>query len=473
MASPADVRAVLDKNRADAIRLSQVRGQASTLKLLRDAQTDLEKRLAQTALSGAGKESFTYAQLHATLRQVKHVQQELNGSLKTSLSGQVVDLSKVAAEHSIRYLVDADVAHNGIGTTPLGLNEARMVDRAAQGSQASLLRRLASSGKPASKVGRTGDLTEPHPARVGILQRYGMATVGHFENILQQGLITKKSVADMRDEITEKSPFLKGAPRFWAERIVRTELMGAYNRGAWETTREADEELGDCVKILVATFDARTAADSYAVHGQIRRPTEAFETWEGMVQHPPARPNDRETVVTHRVSWPLPPELTPKSGGEIHAAWKREGRKGSPPAQPLTSTVPRESFGHEQPRPKKAEDSSARDVDEKRTDVEQQPVVEKPTPTGTLSASDRALLKIQVDGRGYPIAGAVYGKMRDDAMLTHAVDWDAGKVLCGKAKFSSFNDDEYDPSITDSPTCTACQAKLARIERARRLAAQT
>jgi hypothetical protein len=101
------------------------------------------------------------------------------------------------------------------------------------------------------------------------------------------------------------------------------------------------------VKILAATFDHRTSADSYAVHGQIRRPEEFFDTWTGQVMHPPARPNDREVVVPHRVSWPIPDELKPKSDAEIAARWSAEGRKGSPPPRPRISTVPLDSFGKE------------------------------------------------------------------------------------------------------------------------------
>jgi hypothetical protein len=86
-------------------------------------------------------------------------------------------------------------------------------------------------------------------------------------------------------------------------------------------------------------------SDSIAVHGQIRLPGEPFDTWYGKRQSPPDRPNDREIVVPHRIAWPIPPELRPRGMGEVVARWRREGRKGSPPAQPLLSTVPLERFG--------------------------------------------------------------------------------------------------------------------------------
>lgn len=121
--------------------------------------------------------------------------------------------------------------------------------------------------------------------------------------------------------------------------------MGAYNKANFEATKAADEQLGDLVKILCATFDNRTASDSYACHGEIRRPDEAFETWFGLMQHPPNRPNDREIVITHRKSWPIPKALTWRSEGEIASAWKREKRKGAMPPRPLMTTVPIGEFG--------------------------------------------------------------------------------------------------------------------------------
>jgi hypothetical protein len=121
--------------------------------------------------------------------------------------------------------------------------------------------------------------------------------------------------------------------------------MGAYNRAGWESIRSADDDLGDMVKILCASFDDRTGWDSYQVHGQIRLPDEAFEWAGGIFQHPPNRPNDREVVVPHRKSWAIPPELAWRGDGEVMAAWRRDRRKGAPPGRPEMTTVPLSEFG--------------------------------------------------------------------------------------------------------------------------------
>lgn len=48
---------------------------------------------------------------------------------------------------------------------------------------------------------------------------------------------------------------------------------------------------------------------------------------------------------------------------------------------------------------------------------------------------------MEIDTRGWPVAGVAYGQrgqlIRDSAPLTHAVDWEAKRVLCGKVKFSN------------------------------------
>lgn len=320
MADPkalAEARAALAKNRADALKLHVDKGLKGARAMLERAAKDLEARLAKHVV-GEGDEPFSIVQMRVTLAQVKLSIVELNKGLKGVLVDGARDAAGAAAQHTADYLAAADEAFRGVGTQPLALNEARMVDVAVQGSQASILRRLASSGKPASRVGRLGELVEPHPAKLGILQRYGMQTLGAFEETLQRGVVARKSFDEMREDITARSPFLQGAPKFWAERIVRTECMGAYNRGAFEATRVADDELGDVVKILVATFDDRTACllGSARLTGAVVRAV--FRRWyEGDIVHL-ATEGGRQFTAT-----PNHPVLTRR--GWIAAGELREG----------------------------------------------------------------------------------------------------------------------------------------------------
>lgn len=322
----------LSRNREDVLKLVQGKGLRATQKLLEKSADDLNRRLTQAeGFGGPGADSFTATQLRTALVQVRHVLRELVPGLKDVVVEHGQEAAGIAAHNTAKYMEAADKAFRGVGVQPLAINTARMMDRATMGARSSVLHRLASDPK--------------HPAKAGVLQRYGARTIGVFEETLQKGLIAKKSFREMRDEITTHSPFLQKQPKFWADRIVRTEVQAAHNHASWEAAREADDELGDVVKILAATFDDRTAADSYAVHGQIRRVDEPFESWYGLMEYPPARPNDREIVVIHRIAWEIPEYLEAVSDDIVEEVYEREKHKEPMPERPEITTVELELFG--------------------------------------------------------------------------------------------------------------------------------
>lgn len=342
-------REVLIQNRRDAMNLVQKMGAQRLRHVMGKAEVELVQRLADVKVPG---NTFTRTSMQATLAQIQHTM----AGVKQGMRSSIVDTSKIAAEHStqatINYLTAADQEFRGVGTTPLALDEASMFERSIVGARSSVLNRLASSG-----TGAPGAPGAEVPAKMGILDRYGMNVISDFEGALQQGVLQRKSWDEMKTDIIGKSPFLQGKPSFWAERIVRTEMMGAYNRAGWEANRDADDQLGDVCKILSATFDDRTGADSFAVHGQIRLPDEAFESWFGLYQHPPNRPNDREIVVPHRISWVIPPYLRWRNAGEIMKRWVQEGRQGKPPERPTMTTIPLGDFGRRRPPSKRESDA--------------------------------------------------------------------------------------------------------------------
>lgn len=306
--------------------------------MLQKAQAELEARLKRAeGLGGPGKDSFTAAQLRATLAQVRAVTAHLKANMETVVTSQAKSAAGWAADSAVSYLKRAEQHFKG-STERLNLEGARVIDKAVAGANTSVLRRLL-EGPDDRKKG-------------GILQRYGEAVVTNFEERLQQRLVQKKPLDEVRAELIQDSPFLQGAPAHWAERIVRTEVMHAENTAILSSIHQADEQMGDMVKIISSTFDGRTGSDSYAVHGQIRRPKESFDSWFGSYAAPPDRPNDRSVVVPHRISWPIPASLKWKSDSEISARWHAERRKGSPPVRPKMTTVPIEEFGKPQPLPK-------------------------------------------------------------------------------------------------------------------------
>jgi hypothetical protein len=335
------IREVMAQNRGAALNVSTRMGRARLQQLLLRADRDLQSRLKKAeGLRGPGKCSFTAQQMRVTLAQVRDVTRTLQKGVKGVLVDGAGSVADNAAGHVLDYLYAADRQFRGMGKRRLQLDEAAILDSATEGARTSVLRRLASSGEPME-----GADAEPHRAKAGILDRYGMNVVGSFEQSMQLGLVSGRSWAEMRDGLTEASPFLQGAPAHWAERILRTETMGVYGRSQWEGIRAADEQLGDMVKILSCGDDARTGADSLDCHGEIRMPDEAFASWHGLFMHPPDRPNDRAVVVPHRIAWPIPPSLHQKPTAYVQARWVSEGHKRAMPPRSLYTTVPLSKFG--------------------------------------------------------------------------------------------------------------------------------
>jgi hypothetical protein len=325
---------ILKRDQEAAARYAERSSQERTKQLLERAQSELTQRLAQaTELKGLGSDSFTVAQMQAALAQVRAALKPLVLGVQSS----AVELGKSAAFNSVgttmKYIAQAEATHRG-AARPLPFDTAAMNDVAIRDTEASILRRLGADPN--------------HPGNAGVLGRYGANVFGKFEEVLQQRLIQGKSLDEARNDLVAQSPFLQSAAPFWTERILRTEQMNAHGAASLEALNQVESIVGAMLKILSATFDNRTASDSYAVHGQIRRPNEAFVSWFGPYMHPPNRPNDREVVVPHNMSWPLPPSLEPMSDGAVAARWAQEGRKTAMPARPLMSTVDRTLIGKQQ-----------------------------------------------------------------------------------------------------------------------------
>lgn len=325
----SDPLQILNASRNAALGYAKATSAGALTKLLKKAQTDLNKRVKE--LSGKGDQPFTQAQMQSILHQIKAI----TDLTKHGLLGQLLKGTDVVARNSataaVKYMQKVEAQFKG-GANVLAIRPALAMDRAVEGNQASVLRRV---------------MSDPdHPGQPGVLQRYGDAVVGHFEDTLQTALVAGTPWDDVKAQLTAQSPFLQQAPAYWAERIVRTEFMGAHNRANHAAVSEINDQTGgNLIRILCATFDDRTGADSYAVHGQIRRMDEPFESWFGSYMTPPNRPNDREIVVPHHMEWPIPKNLMPKSEADILTCWHRNGRKGSPPPRPLMTTVPLDQIG--------------------------------------------------------------------------------------------------------------------------------
>jgi hypothetical protein len=323
--------------------VSEVAGRSSgraILKLLADAEDDLEKRLKKRSeLVPFGDGSFTSHQMRVTLAQIRDVTKSLVRQMGPEIADDAVDAAGEASDHVAEFLRASERKFNGIAST-LPIEDAAMASAAVAGTRASVLRRLM--------------VEHPDGKGGGILQRYGFSVVENFERQLAVAVATRKPFDEVRDALLEQSPFLQGASRSWAERIARTELHGAYGRGAHEAMKAAEPDIGVMFRILVATFDDRTGCDSYNVHGEVRRMNEPFEYVDYEGEHeefmtPPNRPNDREIVVAHAARWPIPKSFAPKTDGEVKAAYARARQKyhGRPR---VMSTVDLKKIAREPPR---------------------------------------------------------------------------------------------------------------------------
>lgn len=270
--------------------------------LLSEADAQLSAKLHGIVDKAGGPEArFSEANALLMRKQIQLVQEYTNKRLlglthaqaKLAIAQSVKDTSALAGMLEKRF--------TGIAK-PLALDVQAMQDRVVRGTGASLLQQHKTS-----------------------VNRYGAAMIGDFERQLRLGILQGLSNHDIvsrlvsvgqlggvnakklhaKDPAYFPKPTSYTARRYWAERIVRTEKAYAYNAAALQSMHTIrDTDFPDVQKKILAHFDNRTAEDSIAVHGQVRKLEELFRDGAGrMYLHPPARPNDRETVVPWRPHW--------------------------------------------------------------------------------------------------------------------------------------------------------------------------
>ena len=337
-----DLASLMMLNRDMAMKIIEKSSNKHLLKILQKAEKSLQKRIEESIKLG-DYDNFTKLHLQLVLSQLREVMRPMIADMKGLIINNSKEVAKYAAIETMNYVREAEKKYRGNIDIPiLRLREAMILDNVVNRTESSQLRRLMTSGEPNAK------LVNNHPGKAGILQRYGSNVVSKFEEILQQRMLTNTHWETVKKELIKASPFLMkkepGIATKWAERILRTEAMYANNAANLQTINELNEDLEDMVKILAATFDFRTGADSIAVHGQIRYLHEPFESWYGFYMSPPNRPNDREIVVPHRLSWPLPIELKWRSDAEIQARWILEKRTKPIPPRPKMTTIPLSKF---------------------------------------------------------------------------------------------------------------------------------
>lgn len=288
--SGASPERILARNREVALSYADRRGSRDVHQMLERARLDLRARLE--ALPPGAEGRFTAERMRATLRQVEVVM----GQVGKDLTGVGRDAIRAASERGLEQTVDylhrAEASYRGI-TVPLSLDRAALFDNTLHGVQSTLLRQFPSS-----------------------VARYGVRSIAKFEATLQQGVIQQKGMDAVVTDLVARDSFFEGR-QYWAERIVRTEILGSYGRSAMEAIDvTAQEDWPDMRKVLVGFFDDRTGEDTFELDGQCRRPDVPFENWGDRppFMNTPKRPNCRCTTVPWRPDWPPPPTKNPLWG---------------------------------------------------------------------------------------------------------------------------------------------------------------
>lgn len=277
---------------------------------LRVAQSRLAQRLRKDAKTfGALDSRFTSAQAVVYQRQIQLQIQYVQFRLRGYTKAQAMQAVQRSLRRTATIVERMERRFAGV-YSPAAVREPAAMRTAINGARASLLRSMPTA-----------------------LDRYGEAMTGRFELFVRLGIhqgltaedmigaltghggptgrvslaakVTPDGVIRLREVDIPEGLFVRH--RYWAERIVRTESMKSYNSARMEGLREQKRQWPDLQKKIIAILDDRTAPDSIAVNGQIRNLDDEFVDGAGRrYQFPPARPNDRETVIPWRPRWTEP-----------------------------------------------------------------------------------------------------------------------------------------------------------------------
>lgn len=276
------------------------------------------------------RRAFSYVQNQAVRAQLEQAIHSLTDRINDWHSAAVRRYAVKGVSDTIREVKGLEQFYRGVGA-PLSVEQAAVFAGLVKDTEASILR------------------TNPNSS----IQAYGMRLIEEWEGQLARSVLAKTPYLEVIDRITAaaRKPGLLagdnyGYPTFerWqAERIVRTELAGAYNGAKFRTlqTLRGRDFGGDMQKLALATFDDRTALDSYPVNEQVRGLDEPFEDGAGRrYLYPPGRPNDREVVLPWRAAWGVKPGQIDDVVEEVAPPRPKAPRKAKPKPAPVVPPPP-------------------------------------------------------------------------------------------------------------------------------------
>ena len=297
------------------------------LKMLEEADASLKLRLTTIAqVAGGPTGKFSEAQAQAYQKQTALTIDYVKNRIAKLTHDQSLAACSSAVKQTATDLTALDKAFTGVAI-PLRLREAGQMGGVVDKAFKPLLAQQATS-----------------------VDRYGAAMTDEFRGIMRTGLMVGASngqvvdalvghggpkgpkvslaarvdpatgkVIRLREEDIPEGLFVR--KRYWAQRIVRTEIAHAQNEGRLRAIELEAVDFPDLGKKILAVLDNRTAADSLYVHGQVRKVDELFQDGAGrQYLRPPARPNDRETIVPWRLEWADTPYTEPADSVDVAEA---------------------------------------------------------------------------------------------------------------------------------------------------------
>ena len=273
------VAELLRVNRAQLQGIINLGGVRKMRRVYDKVLVELEAKLSELNRAGKGQ-TFSAFHLHQVLAQVKSGVVQVSQNIGQALPMNARVAANLAKDHHVRAIKRLEKKF--AGTEPiLRVEEAAVFSKVYKGVEPSLLDRY-------------------HKLKVN----YPMPTIVRARETLAQSLLSNHTV----DEATSKLMGVMQSDWYRAERIVRTEMSYAYGVTNQACLEKTAAQVPQLMKRLVATFDARTGADSKKLNGQTV-PVDAPFIWlregPGGVERveymqPPNRPNDREVVIPWR-----------------------------------------------------------------------------------------------------------------------------------------------------------------------------